>query len=74
MLFPARHRYHPRTQQDTERARRDAAFRAELADLITRVSALEREQQLQFKRIAEIQYQLDEIVRLLKASVPLKLP
>jgi len=66
LLFPTRHRYHPRAQQDRERDRRDAAFRAQVADLAVRLQALEKEQQIQFKRIAEIQHQLDALMRLVK--------
>jgi hypothetical protein len=66
MLFPARHRYHPRGQQDRDRDRRDAAVRAQMADLTTRMAAVEREQQIQFTRIAELQVQLDDLLRLVK--------
>jgi hypothetical protein len=66
MLFPARHRYHPRSQQDHDRKRRDAALRAQVVDLAEHVTALEQEQRLQLKRIAEIQQQLDTIMKLLK--------
>jgi len=41
-------------------------MRAELADLSTRFQKLEREQHVQFERIAQIQAELDEIKRLLK--------
>jgi hypothetical protein len=70
LLFPSRHRYHPRTQQDRDRTRRDAAVRALIADLATRLSAFEKEQQVQFKRIADLQAQLDELVRLVKKNLP----
>ena len=69
MLFPARHRYHPRSQQDNDRKRRDAALRAQVADLAEHVMALEQEQQVQLKRIAEIQQQLDTVTKLLKQLV-----
>ena len=66
MLFASSQRYFPRSGQDRERSRREAELRAQVADLTARISALEREQHVQFKRTAEIQLQLDEITRLLK--------
>jgi hypothetical protein len=63
MLFPARHRFHPRTQQDRERARREAALLAHLADLEKRIQALEKEQRIQLRRIAELQFQLDNATK-----------
>ncbi len=63
MLFPARHRFHPRTQQDRDRQRREAALRAQLSDLEKRIQALEKEQQIQLKRIAQLQLQLDETTK-----------
>ena len=67
MLVPARARFHPRTQEERERRRRDAATRAELAALAERMHTLESEQQTQLKRIAQLQAQLDEALRLLKS-------
>lgn len=46
--------------------RRDQAMRAELTHVATRLLKLEREQEVQFKRIAQIQQELDDIKRLLK--------
>jgi predicted nucleic acid-binding Zn-ribbon protein len=66
MVSTASLRYLPRTPQDTANTRRTAAMRAELADLSTRFHKLEREQHVQFDRIAQIQAELDEIKRLLK--------
>ena len=66
MVSTASLRYFPRTPQDTANTRRTAAMRAELADLSTRFQKLEREQHVQFDRIAQIQAELDEIKRLLK--------
>jgi chaperonin cofactor prefoldin len=40
--------------------------RAELTHLSTRLLKLEREQEIQFKRIAQIQHELDEIRRVLE--------
>ena len=72
MLFPARHRYHPRSQQERERDRRHAAVRAEVADVSTRLQTLEKEQRVQFKRIAEIQQQLDELMRVVKKRLEIE--
>jgi chaperonin cofactor prefoldin len=63
MLFPARHRFHPRTQQDRDGHRREAALRAQLADLEKRIQSLEKEQQIQLTRIAELQLQLDKATK-----------
>ena len=46
--------------------KRDPALRAELAHLATQVLKLEKEQEVQLKRIAQIQQELEEIKRLLK--------
>lgn len=47
-------------------AKRDNAVRAELTALSTSVVKLEREQEVQLRRIAQIQHELDDIKRLLK--------
>ena len=67
MVSTAQLRYFPRTSQDTANTRRTAAMRAELSDLTTQFHKLEREQRVQFERIAQIQVELDEIKRLLKS-------
>jgi hypothetical protein len=41
-------------------------LRAELVQLNTGLIDLEREQRLQFQRIAQIQVQLDEVIRLVR--------
>ena len=64
MLFPATQRYHPRQPQDREQKRREAAFRAELSDLGSRLLALEQEQRIQLLRTSQIQQQLDELAKL----------
>ena len=69
MLFPTRHRFHPRSEQDRDRERRETAMRAQMADVMDRLGSLEREQQTQFKRIAQLQHQLDELTRLLKKAM-----
>jgi len=66
VLTSTRHRFHPRTEQNRERERREAALRAQVSDLTSRIQVLEKEQQIQFKRIAELQQQLDHTMRLLK--------
>jgi len=66
VLFPTRHRFHPRGQHDRERDRREATLRALVTELTTRIQLLEKEQQIQFKRIAELQHQLDQALRLIK--------
>jgi hypothetical protein len=68
VLFPTRHRFHPRAQQDRDHDRREAALRAEVSDLTTRIQILEQEQQTQFRRIAQLQMQLDEALKLVKAN------
>ena len=65
MLFPARHRFHPRSQQDRDHDRRDAALRAQVAAESERIDELERQQQIQLKRIAQLQAQLDEALKLI---------
>lgn len=70
MLFASPQRYHPRSAQEKDRGRRDAALRAQIADVTVKLSALEKEQQVQFKRIADIQCQLDDMARLLKKLAP----
>jgi hypothetical protein len=47
-------------------SKRDHAVRAELTHVSTRLLTLEREQDVQFKRIAQIQQELEHIKRLLE--------
>jgi len=68
LLSTTRHRFHPRSEQDRERERREAALRVQVSDLTSRIQVLEKEQQIQFKRIAELQQQLDQAMRLLKGG------
>jgi len=67
MLFAPRHRFHPRGQQERDRHRREAALQAQVADLTERIRALEKEQRTQLTRIAQMQAQLDEALRLIKS-------
>jgi len=62
MLFPGVQRHLPKSPLH----RRDETVRAELTHLSTRLLKLEREQEVQFKRIAQIQHELDEIRRVLE--------
>jgi predicted nucleic acid-binding Zn-ribbon protein len=62
MLFAPLHRHLPKTPL----SRRDQSLRAELTHLSTVVVKLEREQETQLRRIAEIQQELDEIKRLIR--------
>ena len=63
MLFAGVQRHLPKSPL---RKRGDPAVRAELTHLSTRLLNLEREQEVQFKRIAQIQHELDEIRRALE--------
>ena len=62
MLFPSVQRHLPKSPL----RKRDHAVRAELTHVATRLLKLEREQEIQFKRIAQIQHELDELRRLLE--------
>jgi len=55
MLFPGVQRHLPKSPL----RKRDDTVRAELTHLSTRLLKLEREQEVQFKRIAQIQHELD---------------
>ena len=67
MYFPPRQRFHPRGQQDRDRIRREAEYRDQLADLAARLEALEKEQKTQMVRFAQIQAQIDHILKLIEA-------
>ena len=62
MLFPGVHRHLPKSPL----RKRDHTVRSELTHISTRLLTLEREQEVQFKRIAQIQHELDEIKRILE--------
>ena len=62
MLFAPLQRYFPKTRL----GRREISVRAELTHLATVVVKLEREQETQLRRIAQIQQELDEIKHLIK--------
>ena len=65
--IPGAARHFPRSGPGTgPTSRHEAALRAEITHLGTRLAEMEREQGVQFQRIAQIQQELDEIKRLLK--------
>jgi hypothetical protein len=67
MYFAPVQRYLPRSRPGTgPTSKTDALLRAEVTQLTTHVQRLEQDQQIQLKRIAEIQRDLDEVRRLLK--------
>jgi hypothetical protein len=70
MLFPTRHRFLPRDNQHASSSKREAALRAEVSELRAHMETMEKEQQIQFQRIAEMQRDLDEIKRRLKPTPP----
>ena len=61
-------RYLPRAAQEHAEARRTAALRAQVAELTRTVVKLEREQHIQFQRIAQIQQTLDELAAIIKKT------
>jgi hypothetical protein len=62
MLYAPLHRHFPKSPI----ARRDKAIRAELTHLNTELLKIEKEQDIQLRRIAQLQQDLDEVKRLLK--------
>ena len=65
MLFAPLQRYLPKSPLP----KRDATLRAELTHLSTQILKLEKEQEVHFKRMAQLQQEIDEIKRLLKKLV-----
>jgi hypothetical protein len=64
---PGIKRYWPRSGAATgPTSKRESALRAEMTHLSARMLAIEREQRVQFERMAQIQQQLDAIAALLK--------
>jgi len=64
---PGARRYLPRSGPAMgPTSRREAALQAEVTHLSARLLKIEEEQRVQFKRIAQIQQELDEIKGLLK--------
>lgn len=65
--LPAPHRHLPRSRPGTgPTSKRDAALLAEVTHLSSQLVKLEREQQTQLHRIAQIQQELDDVKRILK--------
>jgi hypothetical protein len=62
MLFTGLHRNLPKSPL----SRRDVALRAELTHVSSQLVKIERDQEIQFRRIADIQRELDELTRMLK--------
>ena len=65
MYFQPQHYHLPRSPL----AKTPAKMRAELSLLSSQLVKLEREQQVQLARIAQIQQELDDIKRLLKKAI-----
>lgn len=66
-LVPGMNRHLPRSGPSAgPSSRREVALQAEVTHLAARLVEMEREQHLQFKRIAQIQQELDEIKGLIK--------
>ena len=69
MLSRVSARYSPRSSEMNAQARRFAALRAEVADLAASVQKVQKDQDTQLHRIAQIQQELDELKRLIKKLV-----
>lgn len=68
MRVPSTARHLPRSG-DHASSKLTPTIRAELVQLNTRLLALEREQRVQFERIAQIQQQLDELAGLVRKLI-----
>jgi hypothetical protein len=64
-----RARYLPRSNETGTQTRRFAELRAAVADLVTHIEKLQKDQDTQFRRIAQLQQDIDELRRLLKKVV-----
>ena len=67
LVFTPLPRYLPRTPQETAALRRAAELKATVNELSSHVGKLEKEQQIQLQRIAQLQQELDDVKRLLKS-------
>lgn len=68
MMQPAVHRHLPRARPGTgPTSKADSTLRAELMHLSAEITRLVKDQQVQLRRIAEIQQELDEIKNVLRA-------
>ena len=66
MLFAASpHRFLPRSAEAIAASRREAAFRAQLAEIQEQLETVRKEQDVQFRRMAQIQQDIDEIKKVL---------
>jgi predicted RNase H-like nuclease (RuvC/YqgF family) len=69
LVFTPLPRYLPRTPQETAALRRAAELKATVTELNSHITKLEREQQIQLQRIAQLQQELDEVKRILKTLI-----
>jgi hypothetical protein len=68
MLQDFARRHTPRARPGTgPTSKLDVTLRAEMAQLNAEMTRLVKDQRAQFQRIAELQHELDEVKRLLKA-------
>jgi hypothetical protein len=70
MYFPPTQRHSPKRNVLPTQPMRDDAARREIARVAAQVEELRRDVQVQFTRIAQIQADLDEIKKLLRAQKP----
>lgn len=69
MLLPATpKRFAPRSTEATSAARRHAELRALVRDLIGRIERIQKDQDIQLHRIAQLQQEIDELRRSRKAQ------
>ena len=68
MLFSTTHRHLPRRGAHPP-LRGDAVTREEFTRLAATIHSLQRDQEIQFKRIAQIQAELDDLRKLLEKIV-----
>jgi hypothetical protein len=65
-------RFVPRSSEDISDRRRLAALRATVDDIQGAIESMRKEQDIQFKRIAQLQQDIDELKRLLRSQIPAK--
>jgi len=61
-------RFIPRQNEAASERRRQAAFRAAIDDLTSHISKLQKEQDIQLRRIAQIQQDLDELKNIVRGK------
>jgi peptidoglycan hydrolase CwlO-like protein len=59
-------RFIPRSSEQSAERRRFAALRATVDDIQGAIESMRKEQDIQFKRIAQLQQDIDELKRLLR--------